>query len=72
VVISSPHHIVSTADEAECDVVRLGAIPMAARPPLPTSGRKIARGAVMIAIAALQDERVRAQLGRAPYGLSLL
>jgi hypothetical protein len=39
---------------------------MAAKPPLPTSGRKIARGAVMIAIAALQDERVRAQLAKAP------
>ena len=39
---------------------------MAAKPPLPTSGRKIARGAVMIAVAALQDERVRAQLGKAP------
>jgi len=39
---------------------------MAAKPPLPTSGRKIARGAVMIAITALQDERVRAQLGKAP------
>ena len=39
---------------------------MAARPPLPTSSRKIARGAVMIAIAALQDERVRAQLAKAP------
>ena len=35
-------------------MVSLGsaAIAMAAKPPLPTSGRKIARGAVMIAIAA--------------------
>lgn len=39
---------------------------MPAKPPLPTSGRKLARGAVMIAVAALQDERVRAQLSKAP------
>jgi len=34
--------------------------------PLPTSGRRIAQGAVMLALAALQDERVREQLGKAP------
>lgn len=39
---------------------------MPAKPPLPTSGRKLAQGAVMIAITALQDERVRAQLSKAP------
>jgi hypothetical protein len=39
---------------------------MPAKPPLPTSGRKLAQGAVMIAVAALQDERVRAQLSKAP------
>ena len=35
-------------------------------PPLPTSSRKAAKGALMIAITLLQDERVRAQLGKAP------
>ena len=34
--------------------------------PLPTSGRKAAKGAMMIAITLLQDERVRAQLSKAP------
>ncbi len=34
--------------------------------PLPTSSRKLVRGAVMLAVAALQDERVRAQLAKAP------
>lgn len=34
------------------------------RSPMPSS--KLVRGAVMLAIAALQDERVRAQLAKAP------
>jgi hypothetical protein len=34
--------------------------------PPPSSGRRIAQGAVMLALAALQDERVRAQLAKAP------
>ncbi len=34
--------------------------------PLPTSGRKAAKGAMMIAVTLLQDERVRAQLSKAP------
>ena len=34
--------------------------------PLPTSSRKAAKGALTIAIALLQDERVRAQVNRAP------
>ena len=34
--------------------------------PLPTSGRKAAKGALMIAVTLLQDERVRAQLSKAP------
>lgn len=34
--------------------------------PLPTSSRKAAKGALMIAITLLQDERVRAQLSKAP------
>ena len=34
--------------------------------PVPTSSGKLVRGAVMLAIAALQDERVRAQLAKAP------
>ncbi|HYN32466.1 MAG TPA: hypothetical protein VES40_07565 [Ilumatobacteraceae bacterium] len=37
---------------------------MAPKLPLPSS--KITRGAAMLLIAALQDERVRAQLGKAP------
>jgi hypothetical protein len=34
--------------------------------PIPTSGRKAAKGALMIAITLLQDERVRTQLSKAP------
>lgn len=34
--------------------------------PLPTSSRKAAKGALMIAVTLLQDERVRAQLSKAP------
>jgi len=34
--------------------------------PIPTSGRKAAKGALMLAITLLQDERVRAQLSKAP------
>jgi hypothetical protein len=34
--------------------------------PLPTSSRKAAKGALMLAVTLLQDERVRAQLSRAP------
>lgn len=34
--------------------------------PLPTSGRKAAQGAIMLALTVLQDERVREQLRRAP------
>jgi hypothetical protein len=34
--------------------------------PLPATSRKLVQGAVMLAIAAMQDERVRAQLTRAP------
>lgn len=34
--------------------------------PLPMSSRKVAQGALMLAITVLQDERVRAQLRRAP------
>jgi hypothetical protein len=34
--------------------------------PLPTSGRKAAKGALMLAFTVLSDERVRAQLRRAP------
>jgi hypothetical protein len=39
--------------------------------PLPTSSGKVARGAIMLAIAALQDERVRARLRRATGKLEL-
>ncbi len=34
--------------------------------PLPATSRKLVQGAVMLAIAALQDERVRNQLAKAP------
>jgi len=34
--------------------------------PLPTSGRKAAQGAIMLALTVLQDERVREQLRKAP------
>jgi len=34
--------------------------------PLPTSTRKVAKGALMIAVTMLQDERVREQLRKAP------
>jgi hypothetical protein len=34
--------------------------------PLPTSSRKAAKGALMLAVTLLQDERVRAQLSKAP------
>ena len=39
---------------------------MAPRIPLPTSRRKAAQGAVMLAMSVLRDERVRAQLRKAP------
>jgi hypothetical protein len=43
-------------------------MPMAARPriPLPTSRRKAAQAAVLLAMSLLQDERVREQLRKAP------
>lgn len=34
--------------------------------PIPTSSRKVAKGALMIAVTVLQDERVREQLRKAP------
>jgi hypothetical protein len=39
--------------------------------PLPTSSRKVGQAAIMLALAALQDERVRAQLSKAPTALKL-
>lgn len=39
---------------------------MAKKIPLPTSGRKAAKGALVLAVTLLQDERVRAQLRKAP------
>jgi hypothetical protein len=39
--------------------------------PLPTSSRKVAQGAIVLALAALQDERVRAQLRKATSKLEL-
>jgi hypothetical protein len=43
-------------------------MPMAAKPriPLPTSRRKAAQAAVLLAMSLLQDERVREQLRKAP------
>jgi hypothetical protein len=37
--------------------------------PVPSPSRKLAQGALMLAVAALQDERVRAQLRKAPEAL---
>lgn len=34
--------------------------------PVPTNRRKAARGALLLAVSLLQDERVREQLGKAP------
>ena len=39
---------------------------MAPKLPLPTSRRKAAQGAMLLAMSVLQDERVRAQLRKAP------
>ena len=39
---------------------------MARKPPLPTSSRKAAQGAILLALSVLQDERVREQLSKAP------
>jgi hypothetical protein len=39
--------------------------------PLPTSSRRVAQGAIMLAIAALQDERVRDQLRKVPAALPM-
>ena len=39
---------------------------MAAKLPLPTSRRKAAQGALLLAVSVLQDERVREQLCKAP------
>ncbi len=39
---------------------------MAPKRPIPLPSSKVAKGAAMLMIALLQDERVRAQLGKAP------
>ena len=39
---------------------------MAPKRPIPLPSSKVAKGAAMLLLAALQDERVRAQLGKAP------
>ena len=39
---------------------------MASRSPIPLPKSKVTRGAAMLLVAALQDERVRAQLAKAP------